>query len=105
MARNCGFSVKCVHACCNGKGKVPFADLVTKHVLINGLYDEDIRLQVLGVVDLDDKSLKDTVAIIEGKETALRSMSGRSANSGSAALSSYGRQKKIAPVFENFELC
>ena len=96
VARNCGFEVKCTHACCNDKAKVPFADLVTKHVLINGLYDDEIRLQVLGVVDLDDKSLQDTVAIIEGKETALRSMSGRSTNSGSAAISSYGRQKKIA---------
>ena len=68
VARNCGLEVACSHACCVDKAKVQFADIVTKHVMVNGLYDEDTRKDVLGTASLDEKTLADTVAIIEAKD-------------------------------------
>ena len=47
---------------------------MTKHVLINGIHDVEIRKEVLGTADLDEKSLMETVGIVENKETVLRSM-------------------------------
>ena len=94
VARNCGLMVACSHACCAGRAKISFADVVTKHVLINGIYDEDIKKEVLGSADLDKKTLMETVGVIENKETALRSMTGRQPSSRTDALSSYGKQKK-----------
>ena len=87
--------VACTHTCCNDKAKISFADVVVKHVLINGIHDEDIRKEVLGSAGLDEKSLMDTLGIVENKETALRSMPGGRAGGRSDALSSYRGQKKI----------
>merc|ERR1712020_803105 len=96
VARNCGLEVACSHACCTGKAKVQFADIVTKHVMVNGLYDEDTRKDVLGTASLDEKTLADTVAIIEAKETALRSMPGYKSAGEKAAMSTYRGQQRIA---------
>ena len=93
IARNCGMLVACTHACCSAKSKISFADVVIKHVLINGIYDEDIRKEVLGAAGLDEKSLMDTLGVVENKETALRSMPGR-AGGRADALSGYRGQKK-----------
>ena len=62
-------------------------------MLINGIYDEDIRKEVLGATGLDEKSLMDTLGVVENKETALRSMPGR-AGGRADALSGYRGQKK-----------
>ena len=97
IARNCNLVVPCIHQCCidENKANIPFTDIVVKHVVINGLHDVDIRREVLGTVDLDNKSLAETIGIIESKETALRSMSDQStAGTGAAAVSNYARQKK-----------
>ena len=107
IARNCNLVVPCIHQCCinDNKANIPFTDIVVKHVVINGLHDVDIRREVLGVVDLDDKSLAETIGIIESKETALRSMSGQStAGTGAAAMSNYARQKKNPQTDQRLQL-
>ena len=59
----------------------------------------------LGTVDLDDKSLAETIGIIESKETALRSMSDQStAGTGAAAVSNYARQKKNPQTDQRLQL-
>ena len=51
-------------------------------VVLNGIYDEDIRKEVPGMTTLDDLNLKDTVGLIETKERASRSVLQNSVNTG-----------------------
>ena len=104
VARNCGLEIKCTHACCADKAKVQFADIVVKHVMVNGLHDEDTRKEVLGTASLDEKTLADTVTIIEAKETALRSMPGYRSGSEKAAMSSYRKETRIAKTDSRLQL-
>ena len=96
VARNCGLEIQCSHACCVDKAKIQFSDIVVKHVMVNGIYDEETRKEVLGATGLDEKTLADTVAIIEAKETALRSMPGYRSGGEKAAMSTYRGQQKVA---------
>ena len=48
---------------------------MVKDVLISGLADEDIKRDVLGLPDLDSKSLEDTVSFVEAKEMARDALS------------------------------
>ena len=68
---------------------------MTKHVLINGIHDVEIRKEVLGTADLDEKSLMETVGIVENKETALRSMPEYRPAGKADAQSGYRNSKKI----------
>jgi hypothetical protein len=95
VARNCGLDVACTHTCCAAKAKISFADVVAKHVLINGIHDVEIRKEVLGTAGLDDKSLMETVGIVENKETALRSMPEYRSTGKADALSGYRKSTKI----------
>ena len=87
-----GGAVQCIHQCCiaEDKAHIPFADIVVKHVVINCLHDMDIRREVLGVPDLDDKSLAETIGIIESKENSaeinVRQVGGRQRGGGRVHL-------------------
>ena len=41
-------------------------------VVLNGIYDEDIRKEVLGMTTLDDLNLNDTVGLIETQVMCLQ---------------------------------
>ena len=68
-------SGSCSTTGCAGSAGVDYTDDIVKLILLNGLADDDIRKEVLGTADIDSKSLNDTVALTEGKETAARAMS------------------------------
>ena len=59
---------------CAGQVSVDYTEDIVKLALLNGLADDDIRRDVLGTIDIDDKSLADTVTLIDSKETAARAM-------------------------------
>ncbi len=96
-ARSCDLAVQCPEIGCarHAKPYVDYTDQIVKHVILNGLYDVEIRRDVLSTAGLDDKSLTDTIALIEDKETAARSVAGSGTQA--AGQSSYRQQKKIAP--------
>ena len=108
IARNADLVVPCPNTDCvnHARPYVSFTDIVVKHVVINGLHDVDIRREVLGVTDLDDKTLAETIGLIEAKETAMRSMSGRASGGegAGAAMSSYKRLKKIQTSDKRLQL-
>jgi hypothetical protein len=54
--------------------KVDITEFILKHVVINSLSDTKVRKDVLRTSDLDQKSLAETVAIIEVGETASRAI-------------------------------
>ncbi|KAK7072278.1 hypothetical protein SK128_009210, partial [Halocaridina rubra] len=47
---------------------------IVKLVLLNGLADDEIRKEVLGTTEIDTKTLNDSVALVDSKETAVRAM-------------------------------
>ena len=54
-ALTCNFTVKCSHTCCNG-AMVDYTSCVVKDILIAGIADTDIRKELLGITNLDDKN-------------------------------------------------
>ena len=62
---------------CTGTGcaqVINFTDIMVKDVLIIGLVDEEVKKEVLGWSELDNKSLEETVTFIEAKEMARDAM-------------------------------
>ena len=68
-ARNCKLVEKCT---CDRD--VSFSDKMVKLVILSGISDEEIKKEVLGTENLDEKTLNETVALIETKEIAARSL-------------------------------
>ena len=92
-ARSCALAKKCDCGC---NSMVDYSDHIVKIVLINGIADEEIKREVLGVDKLDDLSLNETVGLIETKECAARSLNANGATVGrqdatEAAVSGYKR--------------
>ena len=89
-ARSCKLSQKCT----NCDATVDFSDRVVKTVMLNGLCNEDVRKEVLGDSGLDEKSLEDTIKLVEAKEAALRSTGGANDDQ-SSGVTGYSKYKKI----------
>ena len=71
---------------------VDFTDVLVKDVLISGLVDDDIKKEVLGWTELDNKSVQETVAFIVGKEMARDALAQQPMTS--ATVSSYVSVKR-----------
>ena len=69
-AHICAFQQQC--AIC--KEPVRYSDHIVRWVLLAGLASPDISREVLGMTDIDSKSLPDTIALIEAKERAARAL-------------------------------
>ena len=83
-AETCAFNTKC-----NCGKEVNFTDHVIKDVLLNGLYDPDIRREVSGAADILSKPINDVIALFENKEKARNALPSPSLS----AVSSFQRQK------------
>jgi hypothetical protein len=90
-ASTCKYSIECTKAECNQV--IDFTDVMVKDVVISGLVDEDVKKDVLGWTDLDDKSLEDTVSFVEAKEMARDALRKSPTNAG---ISSYKKEGKAA---------
>ena len=66
-ASTCSNEVPCK---CDPSTKVDCTQLIVKGVLLNGLVDEDIKKEILGMDDLDDLDVEEMISRIESKETA-----------------------------------
>ena len=49
---------------------VDYTDEMIRHVILNGLYDDDIRRDVFSEANLDSMLVNDLVSLVEGKELA-----------------------------------
>lgn len=68
-AVTCSCSLECSSATCTNQ--VDFTDVRdVKDSLINGLSGGDIKKDVLGWADLDNKTVHETVAFVEAREIA-----------------------------------
>ena len=68
-AQVCSFSKTCRCA-----QVVDYTEDIVKYVVISGIVDEEIKRDILGHPDLDEKSLNNTISLIENKEMASRAM-------------------------------
>ena len=91
VAATCAYSVKCPHTCCASKAAVDYTSLVVKDILISGIEDGEIRKDVLGMPELDEKSDKDIIKFVEEKEIARNALQMTSTNAG---MSSYNKNRK-----------
>ena len=88
-AETCAFTTKC--SC---GGSADYTDHAIRDVILNGLYDCDIRREVLGVLDILQKPVNEVVALVENKEMARNALPSPSLS----AVSSFQRQKNQAPT-------
>ena len=100
-AITCGLRKKCTHVHGNGPNNTPppqhvyvdFTDEWIKHVMLIGLYDDEIRRDIFGQNDLDNMGINDLVVLIENKETA-RDAASTSSATGAVSLYQTAKKKK-----------
>ena len=87
LARQCQLTVPCPADGCryHSAPYVSYADEVVKQVILVGLADPEIKKDVLGTSGVNDKTLAETIGLIEDKEAAARSTAG-SNSAGHATL-------------------
>ena len=90
----CNFNMDCPSDTCNAS--VDYSDVMVRDVLIKGLIDEEIQLDILGD-SKQDMSLEDALCYVEAKESGKRSASRLIDGSSStvATSSTYKRQDKL----------
>ena len=81
---------------------VDFTNIISKDVFIAGLSDDEVKREVLGWHDLDEKSIEGTVAYVEAKEMARDAMNRGSTN---AAVSTYKKANKLQPRNDEKSTC
>ncbi|XP_068678617.1 uncharacterized protein [Montipora foliosa] len=84
-AETCAFSTQC--EC--GKN-IDYTDHVIRDVLLNGISDPDIRLEVLGTKTVLQTPVNDVIALVENKEMARNALP----SSTLSAVSSFKRQQE-----------
>jgi len=87
-AETCSYTITCT---CGAS--VDFTDHVIRDVILNGLYDTDIRREVLGIAGILAKPINEVIALVETKEMARNALPSPSLS----AFSSFQKQKKSPP--------
>ena len=113
LARQCQLMVLCPADGCRYHTApfVSYADEVVKQVLLVGLADPEIKKDVLGISGINDKTLPETLGLIEDKEAAARSTTGSSASGNTTSykkiaaddrrLKGTGKCERCAETFNN----
>ena len=73
---------------------VDYTPEVIKDILLSGIYDLDVRRDVLGTTGIEEKSVNDLVRIVEAKEAARDAAGGSRPATAAAASSSYKKSAK-----------
>ena len=90
-AATCAYSIDCPSLECTQT--VHFTDIIIKDVLISGLSDEEIKIEVFGWHDLDQKTVDQTVQFIEAKEMARNALTKTSTMSAISTYKKAGRKR------------
>ena len=84
-AETCSYTIGC-----NCGNNVDFTEVTIRDILIAGIYDTDIRWDVLGTQGILDQSINDVIALVESKEVARNALP-----ASNASVSGYRRQNKL----------
>ena len=85
-AETCTYSTPCTCGL-----SVDYTDAIIRDVILNGLYDDDIRREVLGTTKILEKPINEVIALVESKEMARNALPSPSIS----ALSSLQQQRKL----------
>jgi len=102
-AKTCKFEIQCPHQCCNNHPRIDYTSNVVKDILIAGIADVDIRKEILSIQDLDEKTDKDLVDIIEAKEIAMKAWNNTPVL-GTAGISQYRRETKLDSTSDSLKV-
>ena len=102
-AKTCKFEIQCPHQCCNNHPRIDYTSNVVKDILIAGIADVDIRKEILSIQDLDEKTDKDLVDIIEAKEIAMKAWN-KTPVLGTAGISQYRRETKLDSTSDSLKV-
>ena len=87
-AETCSYAAKCT---CGAD--VNYTDHVIRDVILNGLFDTDIKREVLGASGVLELPINDIIALVESKEMARNALPSHSLS----AVSSFQKQKATPP--------
>ena len=87
-AETCSYTASCT---CGAS--VDYTDHVIRDVILNGLYDTDIRREVLGIAGILETPINEIIALVESKEMARNALPSPSLS----AVSSFVKQRKSPP--------
>ena len=99
-ALSCKFQLQCTepHTVDDQPVYVNYTNEIIRHVIVAGLYDDEIRRDIFGLNNLENMLVADLVTIVEGKEIAREATRDQSV----AAISQFKREKSNA-VKTNYE--
>ena len=87
-AETCSYTASCT---CGAS--VDYTDHVIRDVILNGLYDTDIRREVLRIAGILETPINEIIALVESKEMARNALPSPSLS----AVSSFVKQRKSPP--------
>ena len=87
-AETCSYTASCT---CGAS--VDYTDHVIRDVILNGLYDTDIRREVLVIAGILETPINEVIALVETKEMARNALPSPSLS----AVSSFAKQRKSPP--------
>ena len=88
-AETCSYTASCT---CGAS--VDYTDHVIRDVILNGLYDSDMRRDALGIAGILEKPVNEVIALVETKEMARNALPSPSLS----AVSSFVKQKTLSPT-------
>ena len=92
-AETCSYRVKSLCEC-GKENSADYTDESIRDVLLSGISDLDIRREALGTDDIQEKSINEVIAFVEGREMARNALP----SSSLSALSSFKRQTAPPPA-------
>ena len=87
-AETCSYTASCT---CGAS--VDYTDHVIHDIILNGLYDTEIRREVLGIAGILETPINEIIALVESKEMARNALPSPSLS----AVSSFVKQRKSPP--------
>ena len=84
LTTDCNYVLPCPHAVAQARActdvqnctGVDYTPEVVKDILLSGIYDPDVRREVLGTSGIEEKSVHEIIQIVEAKEAAQDAASG-----------------------------
>ena len=89
-AATCAYNIQCTSHTCTQT--VNFTDVIVKDMMISGIADNEVKKEVLGWHELDDRATEETVTFFESTEMARNALNKHSTST-TGAISSYKRNQ------------
>ena len=93
-AETCGYITK-MECQCGTSNNVDYSDNIVRDVLVAGIYDTDIRREIMGVESIIERPVNEVVSLVDKREMA---RDANSYTSNVSVVSSYRQEMKKVPT-------